>query len=109
MSADNWIECPFCVKGYNEKIKSLEKELKESYENLIAKDYDILKRTITEKIRKIKLNIEEYAYASIYDLHEYSFDENGNFLNKTYVSCPTCKRLWNGTHTISPVFKRVEE
>ena len=103
MSADDWIKCPHCSEKYEHAIKVLEENLKEAYNTMIANEYAELKRKTLLKIGEIEQEMEEKAYASIYDKNEYHFDEHNNFVNYTYVICPNCYRLWKSTHVTSSI------
>lgn len=94
MSADEWMECPDCAKPYNERLKNLDKVLADCFDKITAKQYQTLKLNIDKLKEKIRKTIEDKAFIGIYGVHDYYFDEHGNFISKVSAKCYTCKKEW---------------
>ena len=95
MSADDWSECPFCVKPIKQEIKELEQKLENAYTMMTAADYDVLKASVKEEIDNLKTSIEEKALLRIDLWHDYTFDEDGDLTIYLTASCSHCGRQWN--------------
>ena len=94
MSADDWIECPFCAKSFNERIEVLRLKLKEEYERMPAKEYDHFKSSTESAIREIEGQKDEVSSARVDGISNFWFDEQGNFEMGISAYCPNCNRQW---------------
>ncbi|MCK4545128.1 hypothetical protein KAU43_06280 [candidate division WOR-3 bacterium] len=94
MSADEWMECPDCAKPHNTRLKKLDQVLANCYDKITAKQYRTLQCNIDKLKEKIRKIIEDKASIGIYGVHDYYFDEQGNFISKVSAKCYTCNKEW---------------
>jgi len=94
MSADDWIECPFCGKKFDDRIKEEKDKLEAAYTKWTAKDYDELKERIEAAIHEIESQKAEMSLLRIDNLHSYGFDTEGNLTILLTADCENCGRKW---------------
>jgi len=102
MSADDWIECPFCGKKFDDNIQEKKGRLAEAYKQMIAKDYDELKERIEAAIHELELQKAEESLLRIDNLHSYGFDDAGNLTILLTADCEHCGRKWRLEGKVAP-------
>ena len=99
MSADDYIKCPFCNKGLDEKIEQLKKEKEEAYNTLPVPRYEEKKQEIEKQLEELK---EKVVFARVGGVHEYQFEEDGKFSIGIGASCKECKNSWQINASVKP-------
>ncbi len=84
MSADNWSDCPQCIKLYKEGIVADKETLVEAYGKVGANEFITMKTDLDNKVRG------SYKTDTLREDYQLWIDENGEFIVNYRASCSDC-------------------
>lgn len=111
MSADNWTDCPNCLKKRKLKKQTHEQLLQQFYGKVSAEEY--MAMTKNPKHPKFKGAVpvfedDDYEPGSMREDYWQGTNEDGKYSIEYHCSCDNCGFSWSFKHTVDDITDNVQ-